>query len=564
MNSRKFKEISYIGIVFLAAIVVTLPIAFYGIPSGVDLPHHYQCALTYNESITAGDFLPSWSLNRNLGYGGMETRLYPPLSHYSLALIYLFVQDWHLAGWLVITFFTFLGGVGVYLLAREYMTANNAVCAGCLYILFPYHLSQIYSTFLFAEYVGACIIPFVFLFIARVCRRDNIFDVFGLGVSLAALILTHLPLTVIGAFCFTIYAFSLFERAKIRYQLSRLIGAIAIGLAASSFFWTKVLQEKDWLAKLQIYPDGWTNYRLHFLFTPVQSYEGAGIGVYETATFFYDQILLITVLCVLACTIPFYIRAKQMPKNIRSIWVLFGFSLFLTLVFSRFVWDVLPILQEVQFPWRFLTIVCIAGAILSADKLNVLFEWLQNKNRPAALIVCGCLFAIIAFSTGRVIFKASFLPAQSVALMVKTKSQERGLAFWWTIWAKQEALLETRKVSAGARTAEIQKWQTTERDFQISAGKTEFVRVATLYHPNWKATVNNLPVETKPDQNGAILISIPQQNSTVKLYFEESLAQRIAQQISALTWLGLILTCGLHLIKSKSLNENSIQDLKNF
>jgi hypothetical protein len=439
------------------------------------------------------------------------------------------------------------------------MPARQAVYAGCLYILFPYHLSQIYSSFLYAEYIGGCIIPFIFLFIARICRNNKTSDIFGLAISLAALILTHLPLTVIGSFCFLIYGFSLLEREKIRGQLGKLACGVTIGLAASSFFWIKVLQEKAWLAKSLIYPDGWSDYRLHFLFTPIQTYEGIGTYVYNDATSFYDLILLVMLVCVLACTIPFYFWARQTAKNLQSVWILFGFSLFMTLVFSRFVWDALPLLQDVQFPWRFLTIVCIAGAVLAAENLNILAEWFHNKKRPFALIISGCLLAVIAFSFGRIINNASFLPAETVPLMVKVKSQERGFAFWWTIWTKKEALLNVDKVSAGSRTTEIETWQSTERDFRVSSGETENVRVATFYHPNWKATVNDLPIEIQPDENGAILIPVSSENSNVRLYFQESLAQRIAQWISGLVWLGIIFLSAMQFLRAKFSSAGSIR-----
>jgi hypothetical protein len=230
----------------------------------------------------------------------------------------------------------------------------------------------------------------------------------------------------------------------------------------------------------------------------------------------------------------------------------------MTLIFSRFVWDALPLLQDVQFPWRFLTIVCIAGAILTAEKLDVLAEWFQNKKRPYALIISGCLLAVIAFSAGRIVHKASFLPGETVPLMVRVKSQERGFIFWWTIWAKEEALFDRDKLSAGDRTTEIQTWKSIVRDFRVSAGAAENVRVATFYHPNWKATVNGLPVETQPDENGAILIPVSPENISVRLYFQETLAQRIAQMISGLAWLALIFLAGLRLFKAKFISLKTI------
>jgi uncharacterized membrane protein len=229
LQNEKF----YVLLIALVAVAVISPVLIYGLPYGYDLPHHYQCAMTYYESIMSGDFYPSWSLNRNFGFGGMETRLYPPVSHYALAVFYLLIGDWQIATFLTLSFFTFVGGIGVYLWAREYMPASQAVFAGCIYNLLPYHLTQIYNTFFYAEFIGSCVLPFTFLFISRVCRRGKISDVIGLSVSFAVLILTHLPLTVIGAICFTVYGLSLLKREKIISQISKLAAGSFLGLAAS-------------------------------------------------------------------------------------------------------------------------------------------------------------------------------------------------------------------------------------------------------------------------------------------------------------------------------------------
>jgi hypothetical protein len=60
----------YLLVLAAVSVAVILPVLFYGIPYGYDLPHHYQCAMTFYEAFLTGDFYPSWSLNRNFGFGG--------------------------------------------------------------------------------------------------------------------------------------------------------------------------------------------------------------------------------------------------------------------------------------------------------------------------------------------------------------------------------------------------------------------------------------------------------------------------------------------------------------
>lgn len=539
------------------AVAVLLPVLIKGVPFGYDLPHHYQCAMTFVESLSNGDFYPSWSAIRNFGFGGMETRLYPPVSHYSLALFYIVAGDWHIASFLTFTFFTFLGGLGVYLWAKEYMPAGQAVFAGCFFNLMPYHLNQLYNTFFYAEFVGTALLPFVFLFVSRVCRRGRAADILGLAVSFAVLILTHLPLTVIGSLCFALYGLTLLKREKIAGQLAGLgIGALG-GIAASSFFWTKVLLEKDLMAKTLVYADPWLDYRLHFLLTPLQSFEGElETRIYETATFFYDLMFLYPVIAVFACSIPFYLWEKRRRRAVKSIWLIFGIAALMAIPPSRPIWDAVSIIQEVQFPWRWLAIVSITAPVIAAAQINFLVDWFQDKKRPLALIIAGCLLATVAFSVSQIVRQAPFIEKETVAGYMEKNQTDIGFTFWWTIWTRKEAFDNRDKVSAGSRKAEINKWAPTEKEFQISAGETGTARVALFYHPNWTATVNQTEIAPRPDENGAMIVDIPNAKSTVLIKFVEPTAVKIGQWLSFAMWLcflALALTPLLKKIRLRSL-----------
>lgn len=529
-------------VIALVAAAVMLPVLINGIPVGYDVPHHYQCAMTFVESIRSGDFYPSWSLNRNFGFGGMETRLYPPVSHYSLAVSYLLIGNWHLATWFTLTFFSFVGCLGVYRWAREYMPARQAVFAGCIYALLPYHLTQVYNTFFFAEFVGSSILPFAFLYVSRVCKRGRAIDVVGLGISYAVLILTHLPLTVIGSISFVVYALAILRRDNFVVGIVRLVLGAGAGLTASSFFWIKVLEEKDLLAKTLVYSDPWLDYRLHFLLTPIQTFTGAlATSVYGDATFFYDLMLFCAVLVALAGTIPFFRTSGKQGGAMIGVWIVFGISVFFAIYPSKVVWDRIPLLQEVQFPWRWLAVICITSSVLSASQLNQLVEWFRGRKRPFALIICGCILAVIAFSISQIIRPAPFIPRDAVAGLMEKTSRDSGFTFWWTIWTRKEAFNTREKVVVDNRPVEIQKWTATERLFQVASGDNpSSVRVATLFHPNWKASVNDKATNVGTDTDGAILIPLPADGAKVELQFVEPLSVRLAKIFSGLAWMLLV------------------------
>lgn len=547
-------------LIALICIGVMLPVLAFGIPQGFDWPHHYQCAMSYVEAIRSGDFYPSWSLNRNFGYGGMEVRLYPPLAHYALALFYLLIGDWHIASWLAFTFFTFVGSYGIYLWTREYVPPAQAAFAACIFALLPYHLNQIYNTFFYAEFVGTSILPYTFVFVHRVCRRGRTVDVVGLAVAFAALILTHLPLTVIGSICFLVYGLALLDREKFKVQMIRLAIGTGGGLAASSFFWIKVIQERDLLAKTLNYPDFWLDFRLHFLLTPIQTFNpGTALSVYESSTFYYDLFLYYTVLMVVGCTVPVLIWAKRKSSGMRPVWLVFGLAVFLVVPFSRIVWEHFGLLQEVQFPWRWLSIITMAGPVLCAGSVDTLLNWTKTPKRPLALIGAGLILFVVTFSLSQVIRPAPYLEKATITSLMEKNSKDIGFTFWWTIWTQRAGLKINERVIAGGRDAKIEKWTATERVFRLSDGEAAKARVAVMYHPNWKAKVNGSDAVTSGDENGALLVDVPSGDANVEVDFVETPVTMACHWLSKAAWL-FIFTFAFFQIRKSRQSLKSLDD----
>ena len=96
------------------------------------------------------------------------------------------------------------------------LSESSAMWAAILYALAPYHVNQLYQAFLLAEFAGAAVLPFAFGFVERVCRRGRYSDIAGLAATYAFLILTHLPLAVMGSLALAIYSLARIERREWR------------------------------------------------------------------------------------------------------------------------------------------------------------------------------------------------------------------------------------------------------------------------------------------------------------------------------------------------------------
>ena len=78
----------------------------------------------------------------------------------------------------------------------------------------------------------------------------------GLGAAYALLILTHVPLALIGSISLLIYAVLRIERKNLLPAVFRLGLGASLGLVASAFFWTTVLAELPWIKGSSAEPNG--------------------------------------------------------------------------------------------------------------------------------------------------------------------------------------------------------------------------------------------------------------------------------------------------------------------
>src|SRR5258707_262786 len=264
-RERSFRVILVVAI---AGVVVLLPIIILGIPNGADLPNHLRFAQPFYESIQSGHWHPGWLAESNNGFGDPRFRFYPPGLYYLLAIARILTGNWYAGSVAAFTLLSIAGGLGGYFWARAFSSPKIAMWAGLLYAIAPYHLNELYQASLLSEYAACAILPFTFAFTERVCRERRVSDVAGLAATYAALVLTHLPLAVIGSISLLIYAALRIEREKFLSTVIRFAVGFGLGLAASAFFWTTMLAELPWIKGNSSEPNVYYDYRANFLFSP--------------------------------------------------------------------------------------------------------------------------------------------------------------------------------------------------------------------------------------------------------------------------------------------------------
>lgn len=546
------------ALVALAGLAALAPAIVSGIPAGRDLPSHLRFAQPFYNAISAGILHPGWGADANGGFGDPGIRFYPPALYYLLAATRAVSGSWYAGILLGFIALSILGAIGTYFWARCFLPRNLAVVAGVLYAFVPYHINELYGASLLAEYAAASIAPFAFAFVVRVCRGQRLRDIAGLAVTFALLVLTNLPVAIIGSLSLGFYALLNIERRTFRRALAALVVAVVLGLAASAFYWNTLVAELSWLKnasltrneELSVYFD----YRRNFVFSPFT------LG--NTNSWLSSMFTLATLAMAFAPLVMlFSAYRKKLGRGLITVFALFGFSLFMATDLSRPLWAVIPKLKEVQFPWRWLVISSCALPLLVAASIPFWKEQMRGKFRWAGILALGGLLVALSYSGARM-RDANYLPRFEFEFGSKTSFGNDSLDYWLPVWVSERPKPMPSEVEARDRTVSINSWLPQSRAFTIGPGAEQEVRVRTFYYPHWVATGSGEKLKVRPAYDGSLLISVPTAQTTVQLEFEEPRRTRIAVVVSLASWLLMLLGFFFSGFGKQSWTNNKPEELK--
>jgi hypothetical protein len=525
-------------LVVLLSTAVIAPAMVFGIPSSRDLSSHFRLALPFYDAISLGDLYPGWLAESNSGYGDASFRFYPPGFHYLLATFRLISGNWYLATLLVFTLLCVVGSMGVYFWAREFLSSRNSMWANVFYAIAPYHLNQLYQAFLLPEFAGAAVLPFVFFFVERVCRRGATRDVAGLAISSGALVFTHLPLTVNASIALAVYAFVRLESGKKWSTVLRLAFACILGLAASACYWTTMVAELKWIRADNIQPEPSVNYRLNFL---LSSFSPENLNVW------WMNILLLSSLAMFwpasACfwssgrvaTSEF--SAEGAIHGLKATTAVLVLTLFMATPLSRPIWNLLPVLQATQFPWRWLLITSVAGSVLLAAAIPCWEHAVRRGNRKLVIIAAGTIAISFAFSASHIVREAKWLTRAHFEKTLSEIRGSQGSPQWWPVWVKEPIRNMNSPVEAGGRDLVVTSWLPEFRTFHLGRGEAGEARVRTFFYPHWQAESNGRSLAVRPDSDGVLLISVPMNAVSITLKFQEPTRVWVVRVVCAIGWI---------------------------
>lgn len=381
MNNIKRNLLS-LFVILLVSIITMLPMFLEPYKSGHDTKFHISNITSLTENIEDNFLKPSPILPHIANDFGYGTGLfYPPLAHTATSYINTIVQSETISLKIVHFIGLFASGVTMFFLAQKVSKSREiGLISSVIYMLFPYHLSNIYIRDALGEELLFVFLPLVIHGLYELFKGNKrlFYPLFIIGYIGG--MLCHLTLMVY--FTIPIIFFLIFKWKETLKNIVPLIISSVVILAITSPFWVTLLEQKI-LGNYRVFEDG----------VMIQGTQGNGllfgyINIFKNfgnneVKYFIDLVVLI----LLGITL---IKYRKVNNRFYNYMAIFGI-IFIVLSSKLFPWDMLPKATRMfQFPWRFETFVSVSVALIAPLCVNLMDD---KKITTLVLIIVMVLFS---------------------------------------------------------------------------------------------------------------------------------------------------------------------------
>jgi hypothetical protein len=532
-----------------------------------------------------GAVFTRWLPDLAFGYGFPFFNYRAPLSYYLALGFHLTGLPLPLSFNLLYVLSLLLSALGAYLLAKDLSGPRAGVLAAVAYTYAPYQLLDALSRGNAPESVALALVPLLLWAFRRLALEGGrgwfalsvgLLTALYLGHNISSLLFTPFLLTYLLALWW-IY------REQGHWTQAALAFALALGLTA--FFWLPALAEREYV---QLYLTGATrgnDFHYNFvglseIFAPPASRDTSLMNPPMKIRLGLVQTLLALLqvgtwvgLQVRKLTIRGLTSVRREPRE-REQELMVGFfalaaalMIFMSTRASLWIWEHVPLLPFVQFPWRLIGRAALPIALLA----GFLPAQLQHPHGAhEAQHALHFTFHIAVAAIIIVAFPSTYPPAgycpqapQPTIQDVHRYEHRSGLVgvdpvgAYFPVWVEERPLespledqygiigpverFDETALPDGAQVLEA-NYGSNRAHLIVDSPEAFHARYLSFYFPGWRAWVDGQQVDaTHSEPEGLITFEVPAGRHTVHVRFGETPLRRIADAVSAASLLGLVM-----------------------
>lgn len=495
---------------------------------------HIFHLIEINTCLRHGIIYPRWFFDMYWGYGGSVLTFYPPFIYYSVLPFYWLTQSYFAGFKIAITTGVIVSGFLMYSFARIYWEKAGSLLAAVAYIYAPYHIIDIYVRGAYLESLNYIFLPALLIIVHKVVTtgKRHFVALFSLvlGISFISHIMSFL-------FIFILLPYALLHTGRSRWRQAMLLAVgFVLAICMTTFYWLPLGLQKSFTHTMEIarnhfdFHDNFAN--LPRLISPAWPWGDTVPGPGNMSLQIGMAHIIFFFLSLLA--IP-WLTVKQ-----RRVTILFqGLGLlciFMTLPQATFLWEKLPFLFLLQFPWRLLLFVNFflsfaAGAALRtfSGRGNTTMNWMA---------VFGIIFMLVIYgSYCRAIYPDLIFPSESDCNRATIYKKALGWhePQYVPKWVKQTPMGPPEAKVVLEREGKINEVRIApyKLSFNYLVPTETRCMVNIFYYPGWECRIDGRrhPIQPK-ELTGEIVIILPAGKHRADLQFTNPPSVMIAQIIS--------------------------------
>ncbi len=532
--------------------------------------HHLYRLVDLDFCIRGGTLYPRWLPNLGFGYGYPVLNYYAPLSYYVAELFHILG-----AGYIDSIKLTyalgFLGsGLAMYLFAKESMGRIPALLASLVYVYLPYHLADAYVRGALAEFLSFLFFPLILWCFYKLITAKKTGYIAWSALSLAGLILTHNLMALIFAPLLVAYVVFLWFRERDLRALSYAVLALVLALALAAFYWLPGFAEAKWARLGQVGPRA-TDYTTRLItmsdfFSPSFFYRyfpEQGVSLEHPISWLQFSLVCLSIAVPLRLRHPSWNPARKRLLFFQGATFV---SLLMLFTYSRFLWDHVPLLPYLQYPFRFLTLATFTSAfaigalpllLIDGNEQKAETSWPPRGRSLRSPLSAGVIVALLMITAlPGLPIEPMYLPEHEEPLTEETvdfatmAEYDYLTGLWTRLWGgpwlleylpawveedRGQIFLPLEKPHLSPQNLQAEDVASISLGYQGPLSRELTVRTTqplklslhSFYFPNWRTYVDGHNERVYPSGSmGLLTLDVPAGQHQVLVRFEETAAER--------------------------------------
>jgi hypothetical protein len=554
-----------------------------------DAALHVYRTVALDRALHDGLLYPRWFPDLAYGYGFPFFNYREPLGYYLVEIVHLLGASVPLALNVVLAGSLIASGLTMNLWISDVFDRPAGFVAAIVYMAAPYTVIDSLVRANLPEAIALALMPLILWAFRRLLLRGGRKYFVVAVLSFAALLLTHNISSLIFVPVLIVYIFVLRRAHAVKpgvtfYALRFTLLAFALALALTAFFWLPALAEGQSAQLYLTHTARGNDYHFNFataaeVFGPPDPSDPALLNPPLRIALGWAQIIL----AVLGVVLIKRLASREQRAHVIIAAMAAVIFIFMALPISQPVWDTLPLIRFVQFPWRFvgraiLPIALLAGAgtyaifhsslVARHSSLVTRYSLLMLFTLPVLLSVTPLLYPRICAGAAALSITDVFayeratgnIGVDPLGAYLPVTVKERPIGSPLEEQYATDVIiqrLDRSTLPAGTQIS-VERYGPNRAEIKLDAPQTFRATYLTFDFPGWSITIDGQPVPIVPSEpNGLITFEVPAGQHRITVSFEDTPSRTLANVISlaALIVLAVVLVRGLPRTMDSATNE---------